>query len=299
MRNYAIAAVIHPAYRNTDKGNPMTTSLSEMIDSATTAIRAKVEIAPKVGVILGTGLGNLAKAIKNGVSIPYSSIPNFPRSTVDSHAGNFIVGELGGVAVAVMEGRFHYYEGYSLAQVTFPVRVMKALGAEALVVTSASGSLNPLHRKGDIVVIDDHINLMGVNPLIGPNDDQLGMRFPDMCEPYCRAFVELIEALALREGIRVHKSVYAAMTGPTLETRAEYRMLRTIGADCIGMSTVPEVIVAVHAGLKVLGMTVLTDVCLPDALRPVELSEIIEVANQAGPKLEKLIMGFLENCGLR
>ena len=263
------------------------------IEEAAAVARARLGIAPRVGIILGTGLGNLARRIEGAKTVAYRDIPHFPVPTVESHAGQLVGGLLSGKPVVAMEGRFHSYEGYSLAQVTFPVRVMKALGATALVVTNACGGLNHRHERGDILVIEDHINLMGVNPLIGPNDDKLGPRFPDMCAPYDPEFVRLAEAAGLRRGIRTCRGVYAAMTGPCLETRAEYRMLRAIGADAIGMSTVPEVIVAVHAGLRTLGLGVITDLCLADALRPVDIHEIIAVANEAGPKLEQIIVDVL------
>jgi purine-nucleoside phosphorylase len=271
--------------------------LFERIAAAVAAIRKKSDLRPRTGVILGTGLGGVARKIENQIVIPYADIPGFAESTVKSHAGQMILGTLSGVPVAVMEGRFHYYEGYSLDQVTFPVRVVKGLGATSLIVTNACGSLNPMHRKGDVMIIDDHINLMGVNPLIGPNDDRLGIRFPDMCEPYSRAYNDLAMGIALANAVPAHRGVYAAMTGPCLETRAEYRMLRAVGADAIGMSTVPEVIVAVHAGLRVLGLSVLTDVCLPDALQPCDIGEIIAVANASGPKMEKVLLDFVARAG--
>ena len=271
----------------------MSETLRDRIDAAVAFIKSRTAIVPRVGIILGTGLGGLARRIENAVEIPYDSIPGFAVSTVKSHAGQVIIGTLCGVPVMAMEGRFHVYEGYSLDVVTFPVRVIRAMGAGTLIVTNACGALNPMHNRGDLMVIDDHINLMGVNPLVGPNDDSLGPRFPDMVEPYSHEFGALAEQAALDNAIRVKRGVYAAMTGPCLETRAEYRMLRTIGADAIGMSTVPEVIVAVHAGLKVLGLCVLTDLCLPDALQPCKIEEIIAVANTAGPKLEKVIVEFL------
>lgn len=267
--------------------------LAKRIEESSLVIKKKVSTAPRVGIILGTGLGNLARQIEGASTIPYSDIPNFPYSTVESHAGQFICGRLSGVPVVAMEGRFHLYEGYTLEQVTFPVRVMKRLGIETLIVTNACGGLNHLHEKGDICIIEDHINLMGVNPLIGPNDPNLGPRFPDMWQPYDAKLIALAEAVALKKGIRVQRGVYAAMTGPCLETRAEYRMLKLLGADTIGMSTVPEVIVAVHSGLKVLGMSVITDICLADALEPVNISEIIAVANEAGPKIEEILTGVL------
>jgi len=268
--------------------------LRTRIDEAAAAIRERLDCTPRVGIILGTGLGNLARQIDGAKEMPYAEIPHFPQSTVQSHAGQFLAGTLGGQSVVAMEGRFHYYEGYTLEQVTFPVRVMKALGIEILIVTNACGGMNPQHEKGDIVIIEDHINMMGVNPLIGPNDDALGPRFPDMVEPYDKAFVRIAEAVALEQGIRTQRGVYLAVTGPCLETRAEYRMMRGFGADCVGMSTVPEVIVGVHAGLRILGMGVVTDICLADALAPVDIDEIIAVANETGPKLEALILGVIE-----
>ena len=267
--------------------------LKSRIDEAARFIEGKINIRPKAGIILGTGLGGLARQIQDARTVPYADIPNFASATVKEHAGQLVAGTLSGVPVVAMEGRCHLYEGHSLEEVTFPVRVMRALGTTTLIVTNACGGLNPLHDKGDIVVIEDHINLMGVNPLIGPNDERLGPRFPDMHCPYSAGHRKTAEAVALKLGITVRRGVYAAMTGPCLETRAEYRMLRVIGADCIGMSTVPEVIVAVHAGLKVLGLSVLTDMCLPDALEPCSLEEIVAVANRTGPHLERLIAGFL------
>lgn len=275
----------------------MSSDLKAKIDAAVKAIRAKSDLSVKTGIVLGTGLGGVARKIENAVAIPYTEIPGFAESTVQSHAGQMILGTISGTPVAAMEGRFHYYEGYSLEQVTFPVRVIKALGASSLIVTNACGSLNPMHRKGDIMIIDDHINLMGVNPLIGPNDDRLGTRFPDMCEPYSHEYADLAMKIALANAVPTHRGVYAAMTGPCLETRAEYRMLRIIGADAIGMSTVPEVIVGVHAGLKILGLSVLTDVCLPDALKPCKIGEIIAVANASGPLMEKILLDFVAQAG--
>lgn len=270
------------------------TELRTRIDEARQAVEAKLACKPSLGIILGTGLGNLARQIEGAQSVAYGEIPHFPQSTVQSHAGQLIAGTLGGQPVVVMEGRFHFYEGYTLDQVTFPVRVMRALGAEMLFVTNACGGMNHLHEKGDICLIEDHINLMGVNPLIGPNDESLGPRFPDMYCPYDRELLAAAEAVALREGIRAPRGVYVAVTGPNLETRAEYRMLRALGADTVGMSTVPEVVVAVHGGMRVLGMSVITDICLADSLAPVEIDEIIAVANEAGPKLESLVMGVLK-----
>ena len=263
--------------------------LREAVEKAAEAVRPKMKAKPRVGIILGTGLGALAKEIDAAAEIPYDDIPGFPRTTLKAHAGRLVLGRLEGAEVVTMDGRFHCYEGYSLAEVTLPVRVMKALGAEALVVSNAAGGMNPQHRKGDVLIIEDHINLMGVNPLIGPNDDSLGPRFPDMCAPYDAELIALASRIAMEERVRAHTGVYVGVTGPNLETRAEYRFLRLIGADVVGMSTVPEVIVAVHSGLRVLGLSVITDECLPDALEPANIDEIIAVAGEAEPKLARIV----------
>ena len=264
--------------------------LNERIHEAAEAIRSKWNRQPKVGVILGTGLGGSLEAeIDSAITIPYGDIPHFPEATVTSHAGQLVCGQWAGTTIVAMEGRFHYYEGHSMQEITFPVRVMRELGADLLVVSAACGAMNAHYTIGDLVIVEDHINLMGDNPLIGPNDDRLGPRFPDMCQPYDQDLVALAEQVGLAEGISCHRGVYVAVAGPNLETRAEYRFLRTIGADVVGMSTVPEVIVAAHAGLRVLGVVAVTDMCLPDALTPVNLDEIIEAANMAAPKLRKLV----------
>jgi purine-nucleoside phosphorylase len=265
------------------------TALYDQIQEAAAAIRALWSHAPAAGIILGTGLGKLTDDILKDVEIPYEDIPHFPKTTVQSHKGQLVCGTLGGKKVMVMEGRFHFYEGYSLQQVTFPVRVMKALGAGALVVSNACGGMNPQWNKGDLMLIEDHINLLGDNPLIGPNDDRLGDRFPDMCNCYDRALLALGRKISLEEQIVCHQGVFVAVSGPNLETRAEYRFLRLIGADVVGMSTVPEVIVAVHSKMRVLGISVITDQCLPDALEPVSLPEIIATANGAEKKLRVLV----------
>jgi purine-nucleoside phosphorylase len=213
---------------------------------------------------------------------------------VESHAGRLLCGTLGGKTVVAMEGRFHRYEGYSLQEVTFPVRVLRALGAETLVVSNACGGMNPLWAAGDLMLIADHINMLGDNPLIGPNDDSLGPRFPDMSDPYDARLRELARAVALEQRIVLREGVYVAVPGPNLETRAEYRFLRAVGADVVGMSTVPEVIVAVHGGMRVLGVSIITDLCLPDALEPATLGKIIAVANRAEPQLTALVRGVLE-----
>ena len=263
--------------------------LRERIDKVVERIRSVSDIEPQAAIILGTGLGGITERLKDAGDIGYDQLPAMPNSTVVGHAGRLMLGELADRPVVVWDGRFHYYEGHSLEDITLPVRVSRALGAGTLIVSNAAGGLNHNYNKGDIVIIEDHINLMGVNPLIGPNDETLGSRFPDMCEPYTKRLVHLAEKIALDENIRAHRGVYAAMTGPCLETRAEYRMLRMIGADMIGMSTIPEVITAVHAGMEVLGLSCVTDLCLADALKPVDISEIIAVANAAEPKLTTLV----------
>ncbi|HLQ44422.1 MAG TPA: purine-nucleoside phosphorylase [Planctomycetaceae bacterium] len=268
--------------------------LARQIDEAVAVVRSRWSGIPKVGLILGTGLGGLAEQVTHKAIVRYDDIPHFPTSTVQSHAGQLVCGVLRGVPIVAMEGRFHFYEGYSLQQVTFPVRVMKALGADTLIVTNAAGGMNPKYELGDVVVIDDHINLMGDNPLRGINDDSLGPRFPDMCEPYSRELSALALQAASELGIKAHQGVFIAVAGPNLETRAEYRMLRGMGADVVGMSTVPEVLVAKHAGLKVLGFSIVTDLCVPDALEPVELKKILAVAALGGEKLARLIPKVLE-----
>ncbi|HXG37204.1 MAG TPA: purine-nucleoside phosphorylase [Bacteroidota bacterium] len=261
------------------------TDLRKAINEAVAYLRTKTAAKPPIGIILGTGLGGLAKEIKKDLVVKYEEIPHFPISTVESHHGKLIFGTLAGKQVVAMQGRFHYYEGYTLQQVTFPVRVMKFLGVHTLLISNAAGALNPIFRKGDVMLMVDHINLLGDNPLIGPNDDTLGPRFPDMSEPYNRELIELAENTALDLKIKLQKGVYVAMQGPNLETRAEYRFLRTIGADAVGMSTVPETIVAVHMGMRVLGFSILTDECFPDALKPVTIQEVIAVARKAEPKM--------------
>ena len=267
--------------------------LYEEIETAAAAIRKQWPRKPHAGIILGTGLGNLVDQLQVEAALDYDQIPHFVNSTAISHRGRLVCGMLQDVPVMVMEGRFHMYEGYSLRQITFPVRVMKAVGAELLIVSNASGGMNPHYRCGDLVVIEDHINLMGDNPLIGMNDDRLGPRFPDMCEPYDLALVDRVLEIARRENIVAHPGVFVAVAGPNLETRAEYRFLRSIGADVVGMSTVPEVIVAVHAGLRVLGLSIVTDMCLPDAIQPANIDHIIATANEAQPRLTKLVVGAL------
>jgi len=265
-----------------------------MLQEAVRAVRARTDFVPEVAVILGTGLGGLAAQVQTVASIPYQEIPGFPPATVESHAGRLLLGTLAGRRVAAMEGRFHRYEGYTLQQIAFPVRVLKVLGAAILVVSNAAGGLHPLWQLGDLVLIADHVNLLGDSPLVGPNDDALGPRFPDMSAPYDGALRALARQVALDAGFAVREGVYVAVAGPNLETPAEYRMLRTLGADVVGMSTVPEVIAAVHLGLRVLGISVVTDRCLPDAPEPASLERIIAVAREAEPRLAALVRGVLE-----
>lgn len=263
------------------------------IKEAAGVIRARHGETPQVGIICGTGMGALADKVENKTVIPYQEIPNFPLSTVESHYGNLMLGRLAGKPVMVMQGRFHFYEGYTMKQVTFPVRVMRELGCEALIVMNAVGSMNPLIPAGSLVLVDDHINFMGDNPLLGPNSEELGVRFPDMSMPYCPKLRALAREVALESRMRLHEGVLVAVAGPNLETRAEYRMFRQLGADIVTMSTVPEVIVANHAGMRVMAISTVTDNCLPDALKPANIEEIIAVAQAAEPRLETLVTGVL------
>ncbi|MDQ3224377.1 MAG: purine-nucleoside phosphorylase [Gemmatimonadota bacterium] len=269
-------------------------ALFDRIEAAAGVIRRHTSLEPGVGVILGTGLGGLAEEIEVEAAIPYQDIPGFPLSTVETHKGRLLLGHLGQRPVVAMQGRFHRYEGYGLAEVTFPVRVLHALGARTLVVSNACGGMNPLWGPGDLVLLSDHINLLGDNPLVGSNDERLGPRFPDMSAPYDSGLRTLARAVALELGIVLREGVYVAVPGPSLETRAEYRMLRAMGADVVGMSTVPEVTVAVHAGMRALGISIITDQCLPDALEPAELDRIIATAARAEPSLTRLIGGLME-----
>ena len=272
----------------------MDLDLKQQIEAAANTITSVCTTKPEIGIVLGTGLGTLAKSITPEAEIPYESIPHFPVSTVDTHEGALILGSIAGRSVVALSGRFHRYEGYSLSEVTFPVRVAKALGIHTLIVSNAAGGLNPQFAAGDLMVITDHINLMGDNPLIGPNDDALGPRFPDMSEPYSKELIALAETISLELGIKLQRGVYLGCTGPCLETRAEYRFMRMIGADAVGMSTVPEVIVAVHAGIKTLGFSAITDECFPDALQPADIEKIIAVANAAEPKLTRIVKECIE-----
>ena len=267
---------------------------TERIEACAQAVRARFARPVEIAIILGTGLGALADALEVEVTIDYGDLPNFPLSTVESHRGRLLCGTLGGRTVVAMQGRFHRYEGYSLQQVTFPVRVLRALGAETLVVSNACGGMNPLWAPGELMLISDHINLLGDNPLIGPNDDALGPRFPDMSVVYDESLRQLAREVASSQGIALREGVYVAVQGPNLETRAEYRFLRMCGADVVGMSTVPEVIVARHGGMRVLGLSIITDQCLPDSLNPARFDEIIRIARTAEPQLSAVVRGVLE-----
>jgi purine-nucleoside phosphorylase len=266
----------------------------EKIEEAADVVRARIASSPAVAIILGTGLGALAERIESPVAVEYREIPNFPLSTVESHSGRLIAGTLAGRSVVVMQGRFHRYEGYSLQQVTFPVRVLRALGAGTLLVSNAAGGMHPLWSAGDLMLMSDHINLLGDNPLIGPNDDRLGPRFPDMSEAYDAELRRLARAVATERQMTLREGVYVGVTGPNLETKAEYRMLRGMGGDVVGMSTVPEVIVAIHGGMCVLGVSIISDMCLPDALEPVSVEKIIATAALAEPRLTELFTGVVE-----
>jgi purine-nucleoside phosphorylase len=270
----------------------------EKVQAAIEFLKTKTGFKPDIGIILGTGLGATAEAIEIDTVVEYKDIPDFPVSTVESHSGKLLFGMLGGKKVVAMQGRFHLYEGYSPQQVTFPVRVMKELGVKVVVVSNACGGLNPQFQAGDIMIITDHINFQGANPLVGVNDDRLGPRFPDMYDVYTREYVDLACQTALENGIAVQKGVYVSVLGPNLETGAEYRALRIWGADVVGMSTVPEVIAARHAGLKVLGISIVTDMGLPDAMESVSLEDVIAAAGAAEPKMKTLIIKTLEKMKL-
>ena len=270
------------------------TSLFDRVQTAAGVVRGRSSLVPEIGIVLGTGLGGLAREIAVEAEVPYEQIPGFPLSTVETHAGKLLLGRLAGRPVVAMQGRFHRYEGYDLQEVTFPVRVMRALGSRTLVVSNACGGMHPLWGPGDLVLLSDHINLLGDNPLVGPNDERLGPRFPDMSAPYDPDLRALARGLALELGIVLREGVYVAVAGPNLETRAEYRMLRAVGADVVGMSTVPEVIVAGHQGMRTVGFSIITDQCLPDALAPADIRKIIETAGRAEPQLTRLITALVE-----
>ena len=270
-------------------------NLKQKIEESVRYIREYLKSPPQIGVILGTGLGNLTEQIDQRFEVAYSQIPHFPVSTSIGHKGVLILGKISGRNVIAMEGRFHYYEGYSMQEVTYPVRVMKSLGANTLIISNAAGGMNPEYRAGDLMIISDHINLMGDNPLIGPNDESMGPRFPDMIEPYNHRLIQLADETAKRLKIKVHQGVYVGVAGPNLETKAEYRFLRNIGADAVGMSTVPEVIVGVHMGMRILGISCITDECVPETLKPLNIEKVLAVAKKSEPILSKLVMEVIKN----
>lgn len=279
-----------------DLSHTLTDSVAR-VERAAEHLRTRTPMRPAIGLILGTGLGALAREIEGAEAVPYESIPGFPLSTVESHTGQLLFGQLAGVDVVAMQGRFHLYEGYSAQEVTFPVRVLATLGVKTLLISNAAGGMNPQFRRGDLMLLTDHINLQGGNPLVGPNHDAWGPRFPDMSEPYSKRLNALAEQVALEAGLKLQQGVYVAVTGPNLETRAEYRFLRQIGADVVGMSTVPECIVARHMGLDVMAISVITDECFPDCLAPVHLPEILAAAAEAEPKLTAIVRGVIEKIG--
>lgn len=267
------------------------------VDAAIAAVRAVTDFKPKIGLILGTGLGKLAERIDIQHTIPYDSLPHFPVSTVESHRGRLLIGTLEGVPVVCMQGRMHVYEGYSAREATFPIRVVAGLGIECLLITTACGGMNPAYRRGELMLLSDHINLQGVNPLVGPNVDAWGPRFPDMSEPYDVALRTRAKQIADKRAIKLHEGVYVSVLGPNLETKAEYRFLRTIGADVVGMSTTPEVTVARHMDLRVMAIGVITDECFPDTLQPVTLEEVLEAAGIAEPKLTTIMSDMVASFG--
>jgi purine-nucleoside phosphorylase len=285
-------SLLSPVERAT--ASPANPHAFEFVNAAADVVRARFNKTPDVAIILGTGLGKLATEIDADVTIDYRDIPGFPLSTVESHQGRLLCGTLAGKTVIAMQGRFHFYEGYSMQQVTFPVRVLRALGAKTMIVTNACGGLHPLWSAGDVMLIADHINLLGDNPLVGPNDERFGPRFPDLSSAYDSSLRALARKVSVEKKLTLREGVYVAVAGPNLETRAEYRMLRTMGADVVGMSTVPETLVAIHAGMRVLGFSIITDLCLPDALEPATVEQIIAVANGAEPALTALVTGVLE-----
>ncbi len=272
----------------------MTSVTTEQVQQTVQAIRQRTASTPTIGIILGTGLANLMTHVKETATIPYPDLPHMPRSTAPTHTGQMVFGTIAGKPVVVMEGRFHCYEGYSANEVAYPVWVMQALGVKTLLVSNVAGGLNPAFTIGDLLLVTDHLNLMGVSPLAGPNDERLGQRFPDMIQPYDPALIALAEEAAKEQRLSVRRGVYAAMLGPQLETKAEYRMLRLLGADAVGMSTVPEVIAAVHAGIRVLTVSIVSDLCIPETLKPVNIEEIIAVANKMEPLLTRLFVRVIE-----
>lgn len=269
---------------------PVTQQLRETLQ----AIRKRVSEAPPIGIILGTGLSKLLNEVQQTAAIPYASLPHMPVSTAPGHRSRLVFGTIAGKSVVIMDGRFHLYEGYSPAEVVYPVRVMKRLGITTLLISNVAGGLNPSYTIGDLMLIDDHINLLGTSPLVGPNADELGPRFPDMSQPYDARLLTLAEQVARQERLPARRGVYVAMLGPQLETKSEYRWLRGIGADAVGMSTVPEVIAAVQAGLRVMAVSLISDLCIPETLKPVAIEDILAVADRAEPLLTKLFVGVIK-----
>ncbi len=272
--------------------------LADKIKETTDYLQSRILHKPQVGIILGSGLKPLREDVKNPIIIPYKDIPNFPLSTVEGHGKELIFGEIEGKSVMLFSGRFHFYEGYDMLEVTFPVRIMKSLGCRQMIVSNASGGLHPDYAVGDLMIIRDHINLFPQHPLHGPNHDELGPRFPDMSEPYKYEYIDIVKDIASEQDIEVYEGVYVGVQGPTFETRAEYKYLRTIGGDAVGMSTVPEVIVGVHAGLQILGISIITDVGIRDELNVITHEEVLEAANNATPKVSKLIREFISQLPL-
>ena len=269
------------------------TRLRQQLDETLRAIAARTSFRPAVGLILGSGLGGATESLRVDAELDYASLPHMVPATAPGHEGKLVLGMLGNQRVAVLAGRFHYYEGYSMSQVSFPVRLLKGLGAETLILTSIVGSMNPQMPQGSLVLLEDHINLMGANPLIGPNDEALGPRFPDMSQPYDPALRRLALQVASAQGIPLREGVYVAVAGPNLETRAEYRMLRQLGADVVGMSMVPEVLTARHAGMRVLAVVVVSDACIPEQLKPAVVEELLRIAAEAAPKLTAVLSGVM------
>ena len=295
--------LLHVAFENTfllymitkvNKGADKMISLKQKVNESVEFILNRIKIKPGIAIILGTGLGGLVKEIKEKEIVPYSDIPHFPVSTVKGHYGNLVFGKLGSKNVVAMQGRFHYYEGYSLAEVTFPVRVMKILGANTIIISNAAGGMNRYFKRGDLMIINDHISLFYGNPLIGKNEEEFGPRFPDMSQAYNHHLIEIALKVSLEEKIKLHQGIYVGVTGPTLETPAEYRLLIAAGADAVGMSTVPEVIVANHMGMKVMGISCITDIAIDGIVKEIQLGEILKAASEAEPKMSRIVKKVVE-----